>query len=72
MSNDLDVGCGEMGVGLDKVSSKNTSKELGGSNWMFLGFDVNCVLHGIGCNHNTVIGLGISRDWLALDFRGIQ
>lgn len=72
MSDDFDIGCGKMRIGIDKVSSENASKELGWSDWMFLGFDVDCILHGIGCNHNTVIGFGISKEWLVLNLRGIQ
>lgn len=57
--DDLDVGCGDMRVGLDKVSSEYRGEELGRIDWVFFGFDVNGVLHGIGGHDNAVICFGI-------------
>lgn len=66
MSDDLDVGCGKVRIGIDKVSSENASKELRWSDWMLFGFDINCVLHRIGCHYHTVIGFGIAKEWLII------
>lgn len=43
--DDLDVCCGEMGVGLDEVGAEDRGEELGRRNGVFFGFDVDCVFH---------------------------
>lgn len=60
MCNDLDVSGVDVFVCCDEVSGHDGSEEFRRRDGMLLRQDVNGVLHGVCCNDDTVIGLGIS------------
>lgn len=60
--DDFDVGSCNVGVGFDKVCAENAGKELGRSDWVLLGFDVNSVFHRISSNNHAVVCFGVSEE----------
>lgn len=60
MGDDLDVSGVDMFVCGDEVGGDDGGEEFGWRDRMLLGQDVNSVLHGVRCNDDTVIGLGVS------------
>lgn len=61
MRNDLDVCSCNMGIGIEEVGSKDTSKELGRCDRMLLCLDVYRILHRISSHDDAVVGMGIPR-----------
>lgn len=60
MCDHLDVCSGEMRVGFDEVGAEDAGEELRRSDWVFLGFDVDSILHRIGCYYDAVVCFGVS------------
>lgn len=60
MGDDVDLSGMNVLVSIDEVSSDNGTKQLGRSDRMLFGHDVDCVLHGIGSDHNAIIGLRVA------------
>lgn len=60
VGDDVDMGGVDVVVLGDEVASKNGAEELGGSDGILLGGDVDGVLDGVGCDNDAVVGLGVA------------
>lgn len=60
MDNDLDVGGMNVFVGFDKVCRKDGTEKLGWGDGMLLRHDVGSLFHGIGSDHDAVVGLRVA------------
>lgn len=60
VGDDVDMGGVDVVVLGDEVGSKNGTKELGRSDGVLLGSDVDGVLDGVGCDNHAVVGLGVA------------
>ena len=60
MYDDLDMGGVDVFVCGDEVGGDDGSEEFGWSDGMLLRHDINGVFHGVSCDDDTVIGLGVS------------
>ncbi len=58
--NDANVSGVDVLVGLDEVVAENGGKELGRVDGVLFRHDIGGLLHGVRCNHDAVVGFGIS------------
>ena len=62
MGDDLDVGGGDVVVGIDEVGSEDTGEEFGRCDGVLFGKDIGCVFHAVGGYYDAVVGFGVSRE----------
>lgn len=60
VGNNVNVGGVDVAVLLDEVVSEDGAEQLGGSNGLLLGGDVDSVLDGVGGHNDAVVGLGVA------------
>lgn len=60
VGDDVDVGGVDVGVLLDEVCAEDGAEQLGGSDGLLLGGDVDGVLDGVGGDDDAVVGLGVA------------
>lgn len=60
MDDDLDVGDGDVRVGVQKVLAEDAGVQLWGVDGVLLGLDVDCVFDGVCGDYDAVVCLGVS------------
>lgn len=60
MGDHLDVSDMNVAIRLNEVGAQNGREEFGWVDWVLLGNDIGSILHGVGCDDDTVVCCGIS------------
>ena len=60
VADDVDVSGMDVLVLLNEVCAEDGAEQLGGVNGVLFGGNVNGVLDGVGCDNDTVVGLGVT------------
>lgn len=60
VADNVDVSGMDVVVLLNEVCAQDGAEQLGRSNGVLLGGDVNGVLNGVGCDNDAVVGLGVT------------
>ena len=64
---DVDLGCGNLRIAPEQEAGKLRCEVLHRLGGRFLCARVDRVLHGVGRQHQRVVGLGVARAEIALD-----